>query len=66
MRKPTFTKFFRLVGVSCLLLLPILAWADTAPLVGDAHINPGDASNFGGLPASKSASCADRAATTCP
>ncbi len=50
MRKPTFTKLFRLVGVGCALLLPILVWADTAPLVGDAYINPGDGSNYGGLP----------------
>lgn len=51
MRKPTHTKFFRLVGVSCALLLPTLVSADTAPLVGDTYINPGVGSNFGGLPA---------------
>jgi len=51
MRKQTFTKFFRLVGVGSALLLPTLVWADTAPLVGDTYINPGIASNFGGLPA---------------
>jgi hypothetical protein len=32
------------------LLLPALCLADTVPLAGDAHIKPGNAANFGGLP----------------
>jgi hypothetical protein len=32
------------------LLLPVLAWADTARLAGDAYVNPGDPLNYGGAP----------------
>ena len=48
MRKLTFLKATRLAA-GCAFLLPILASADTAPLVGDAFVNPGSAANYGGL-----------------
>jgi len=51
MRKPIYKKILRFVGAGCALLLPILAWADTAPLTGDTHITVGNGSNFGSLPA---------------
>ena len=41
----------RLALAGCALLLSNLAWADTAPLIGDAYINVGDANTYGGLPA---------------
>ncbi len=50
MRNPKLNKIARLAGVGCALLLPILALGDTAPLQSDAYINPGNGSNFGGLP----------------
>src|SRR3977135_4453396 len=50
MRRPILNKIARLAGVGCALLLPILALGDTAPLQSDAYINPGNGSNFGGLP----------------
>jgi hypothetical protein len=50
-RKPMLSKTIRLVtAAACVILLPIVSWADTAPLAGDAYINPGSASNFGALP----------------
>jgi Collagen triple helix repeat (20 copies) len=54
MRIRTINKLVRLIGVGGALLLPVLvpvlAWGDTAPLAGDAYINPAIGSNFGGLP----------------
>ncbi|HYL75436.1 MAG TPA: DNRLRE domain-containing protein, partial [Bryobacteraceae bacterium] len=44
-------KVTRLALAGCTLLLSHLAWADTAPLAGDAYINVGDANAYGGLPA---------------
>jgi hypothetical protein len=41
----------RLALAGCALLLSNLAWADTAPLIGDAYINAGDANTYGGLSA---------------
>jgi len=51
MKRTTFSRTVRLGLVGCAtLLLPMLAFADTAPLVGDAFFNPGDGTNYGGLP----------------
>jgi hypothetical protein len=50
MKKPVFSRVIRLAAIGLALLLPILAWADTARLAGDAYINPGDGTNYGGLP----------------
>ena len=41
----------RMAGAGLALLLPALALADTAKLAGDAYVNTGDGSNYGGLPA---------------
>jgi hypothetical protein len=41
----------RLALAGCALLLPNLAWADTAPLIGDAYINAGDSNPYGALQA---------------
>jgi len=38
------------IAAVCALLLPALAWADTAPLAADAYVNPGSAANFGSAP----------------
>src|SRR5271165_6434952 len=35
-------------AIGALAILQTAAWAQTAPLVGDAFINPGVGSNFGG------------------
>src|SRR5262245_34972866 len=50
MRISTFSNTTRLIGLGTLLLLPASAWADGVRLDGDCYINPGNASNFGGLP----------------
>jgi hypothetical protein len=50
MTKPVFTKTIRLSAATLALLLPALTWADTARLAGDAYINPGDGTTYGGLP----------------
>jgi hypothetical protein len=51
MIKPVFSKSVRLAATSLALLLPVLSWADTSRLAGDTFINPGDATNYGVLPA---------------
>jgi hypothetical protein len=50
MRRKTFANAIRIASAGCALLLPLMAYADTAPLVGDAHITIGSSSNFGALP----------------
>jgi len=45
MKKQFFFKIVRRVRGWLCALLPATAWADTAPLVGDAFVNPGDPSN---------------------
>src|SRR5215475_12784342 len=50
MKNNRFSNFVRLAGIGCALLLPLLLPAETAPLVGDTHINPGSGLNFGALP----------------
>ncbi len=50
MKKVILSTAIRPVALGCLLLLPTLSWADSAPLAADAFINPGDASNYGVLP----------------
>jgi len=40
----------RIAAASLIFLLPTLALADTAPLIGDSYINPGSTANFGNLP----------------
>ena len=50
MTKPEFSKTIRLSAAAFALLLPALTWADTARLAGDAYINPGEATTYGGLP----------------
>src|SRR4051812_23713790 len=39
----------RLIAAGCLFLLPVMSWAQSGTLAGDASIVPGNASNFGGL-----------------
>src|SRR5215471_16252953 len=46
MRGVSFKRF--LLGMGGLALMQAIAWAQTVPLVGDAFITPGSASNFGG------------------
>jgi hypothetical protein len=52
--KPMRFNMIRLVAISCALLSPLLApvlvFADSAPLTGDAYIVSGNSSNFGNLP----------------
>ena len=50
MKRTIFSRTVRLAVVGCALLLPILSRADTAPLTGDAFIDPGNGTNFGNLP----------------
>ena len=50
MKNNKFSNPLQLAAIGCALLLPVMLSAETAPLVGDAHINPGSALNFGGLP----------------
>ena len=50
MMRHTFSKITRTAAAGCLFLLPVLAHAETAPLVGDSFVNPGSGLNFGGLP----------------
>lgn len=50
MKKPAFSRIIRMAAAGLALLLPFLSWADTAKLAGDAYINPGDGTNYGGLP----------------
>lgn len=40
----------RTAAATLALLIPAIALADTAPLVGDTYINPGVANNYGNLP----------------
>jgi hypothetical protein len=51
MKKSVFSKSVRLAATGMALLLPVLSWADTSRLAGDTFINPGDATNYGNLPA---------------
>jgi hypothetical protein len=50
MRRQNFANAFRIAIAGCALLLPLMGYADTAPLAGDAHITVGNGSNFGALP----------------
>ena len=50
MKKAIFSNAIRSAALGCLFLIPVSTWADTAPLVGDAYVHTGDASNYGGLP----------------
>ena len=50
MKKSIFSKTLRIAGVGAALFLPVMAWADSAPLAGDAYISPGNGLNFGSLP----------------
>lgn len=50
MKKHVFSRITRLAAAGVALLLPVFSWADAAKLAGDAYINPGDATNYGGLP----------------
>ena len=49
MKNNKFSNPIQLAAIGCALLLPAMLWP-TAPLVGDAHINPGSGLNFGALP----------------
>ena len=51
MKRTINSRVIRLALAGCALLLPILAWADTAPLTGDAYFNAGDGNGYGLLPA---------------
>ncbi|HEV3199995.1 MAG TPA: DNRLRE domain-containing protein [Bryobacteraceae bacterium] len=44
-----FSNTIRYAAAGCIFLLPVLGWAETAPLAGDAFINPGNAANYGVL-----------------
>jgi len=50
MNHPTFSNTIRLAAMGCLLLIPGMAWADTAPLTGDTYVDPGDGTVHGALP----------------
>jgi hypothetical protein len=50
MKNNKFSNPTRLAAIGCALFLPVMLSAETAPLVGDAHINPGSGLNFGALP----------------
>ena len=50
MKNNRFSNPIQLAAIGCALLLPAMLLAETAPLVGDAHINPGSGLNFGALP----------------
>ncbi len=50
MKIATLSNIVRPVAIAWLLLLPAVSWGDTLPLAADAFINPGDGSNYGGLP----------------
>ena len=50
MKNNKFSNPIQLAAIGCALLLPVMLSAETAPLVGDAHINPGSGLNFGALP----------------
>jgi hypothetical protein len=50
MKNNKFSNPIQLAAIGCALLLPMMLLAETAPLVGDAHINPGNGLNFGALP----------------
>ncbi len=50
MKRQTILHTIKIGLAGCVLLLPSLAWGDTAPLVGDAHVTPGDSTPYGGLP----------------
>lgn len=50
MKNTRFSNTIRLAAISGAMLLPAMLSAETAPLAGDAHINPGSSLNFGTLP----------------
>jgi hypothetical protein len=50
MKNNKFSNPLQLAAIGAALLLPGMLSAETAPLVGDAHVTPGSALNFGGLP----------------
>lgn len=50
MKNNKFSNPIQLAVIGCALFLPVILSAETAPLVGDAHINPGSGLNFGALP----------------
>jgi hypothetical protein len=50
MKKLVISRIIRAAAAGVVLLLPILAWADTARLASDAFVNPGDGTNYGALP----------------
>ena len=47
MKNNKFSNPIQLAAIGCALLLPAMLSAETAPLIGDAHINPGSGLNFG-------------------
>ena len=49
MMKPVLSIVVRMAATGLALLLPVAALADTAKLAGDAYVNTGDATNYGGL-----------------
>ncbi len=51
MKNYKFPNPIQLAAIGCALLLPGMLSAETAPLVADAHINPGSGLNFGVAPA---------------
>ena len=50
MKIPTGSNRIRIAAVMLAVFLPSMLLADTAPLTGDTHINPGDANNYSTLP----------------
>ena len=50
MKTPVFSRIIRRAAVGLAILLPAVALADTAKLSGDAYVNTGDGTNYGGLP----------------
>ena len=50
MKMPTKPNAIRITAASLAFFLPALLLGDSAPLTGDAYINPGDSNPYGALP----------------
>ena len=73
MKNNKFSNPIQLAAIGCALLLPVMLSAETAPLVGDAHVNPGSGLNFGALPTTQLSAapavrkgCCCSISVTCP
>jgi hypothetical protein len=50
MKMPTKSNGIRIAAIGLAVFLPAMLAAGSAPLSGDAYINPGDSNNYGGQP----------------